>query len=59
VLSIYFTRLYLRWRSDIRAGRGQRSAPAQFKKMQMAVRGNAPYAAGAVLRDLDGARRLH
>jgi putative membrane protein len=38
VLSIYPTRLYLRWRSDIRASRGQRLEPAQFKKMQMIVR---------------------
>ncbi len=28
----------LRWRYDIRAGSGQRLAPAQFKKMQMIVR---------------------
>jgi putative membrane protein len=42
VLSIYPTRLYLRWRSDIRAGRGQRLAPAQFKKMQMIVRVEMP-----------------
>jgi putative membrane protein len=38
VLSIYPTRLYLRWRSDIRAGRGQQLEPAQLKKMQMIVR---------------------
>jgi hypothetical protein len=36
VLSIYPPRL--RWRYDIRAGSGQRLAPAQFKKMQMIVR---------------------
>jgi putative membrane protein len=38
VLSIYPTRLYLRWRSDILAGRGQQLAPAQFRKIQMIVR---------------------
>jgi putative membrane protein len=38
VLSIWPTRLYLRWRSDSGAGRGQQLAPAQFKKMQMIVR---------------------
>jgi uncharacterized membrane protein len=38
VQSIHPTRRYLRWRSDIRAGRRQRLAPAQFKKMQMIVR---------------------
>jgi len=38
VLSIYPTRLYLRWRSDILAGRGQQLASAQFRKIQMIVR---------------------
>ncbi len=38
VLSIYPTRLYLRWRSDILAGRGQQLAAAQFRKIQMIVR---------------------
>jgi putative membrane protein len=38
VLSIYPTRLYLRWRSDTGAGLGQQLAPAQFKKIQMIVR---------------------
>jgi hypothetical protein len=53
------TRRYLRWRSDMHDGRGQRLAPAQFKKMQNdRACGNAPYAADAVFCDLDGARRL-
>jgi putative membrane protein len=38
VLSIYPTRLYLRWRSGILAGRGQQLAPAQFRKIQMTLR---------------------
>ncbi len=38
LLSIYPTRLYLRWRSDVLAGRGQQLPSAQFRKIQMIVR---------------------
>jgi putative membrane protein len=38
VLSIYPTRLYLRWRADILAGRGQQLAPVQFRKIQIILR---------------------
>jgi putative membrane protein len=34
VLSIYPTRLYLRWRSDILAGRGQQLVPASSRKFK-------------------------
>jgi putative membrane protein len=37
-LSIYPTVIFLRWRADTKAGRGQQLAPAQFKKIQMIVR---------------------
>ena len=38
VLSIYPTVIFLRWRADTRAGRGQQLAPGQFKKIQMILR---------------------
>lgn len=38
LLSIYPTLVFLRWRADTSAGRGQRLAAAQFKKIQMIVR---------------------
>jgi putative membrane protein len=38
VLSIYPTVVFLRWRADTRAGRGQQLAPGQFKKIQMILR---------------------
>jgi putative membrane protein len=38
LLSIYPTLIFLRWRADTKAGRGQQLAPAQFKKIQMIVR---------------------
>jgi putative membrane protein len=38
LLSIYPTRVFLRWRSDTRAGRGQQLASAQFKNIQMILR---------------------
>ena len=38
LLSIYPTVIFLRWRSDTKAGRGQQLALAQFKKIQMIVR---------------------
>jgi putative membrane protein len=38
LLSIYPTVIFLRWRSDVVAGRGQQLALAQFKKLQMIVR---------------------
>jgi putative membrane protein len=38
VLSIYPTLVFLRWRAETRAGRGQRLAAAQFRKIQMIVR---------------------
>jgi putative membrane protein len=38
LLSIYPTVIFLRWRSDSVAGRGQQLAPAQFRKIQMIVR---------------------
>ena len=38
LLSIYPTAIFLRWRSDVVAGRGQQLALAQFKKLQMIVR---------------------
>jgi putative membrane protein len=38
LLSVYPTLLYLRWRTDTGAGRGQQLAPAQFKKIRMIAR---------------------
>jgi putative membrane protein len=38
LLSIYPTVIFLRWRSDTVAGRGQQLAPDQFKKIQMILR---------------------
>jgi putative membrane protein len=38
LLSIYPTMVFLRWRADTKAGRGQQLAAAQFKKIQMIVR---------------------
>jgi putative membrane protein len=38
LLSIYPTVIFLRWRNDTRAGRGQQLARPQFKKIQMMVR---------------------
>ncbi|SDR91304.1 DUF2214 family protein [Bradyrhizobium canariense] len=38
LLSIYPTVLFLRWRSETLAGRGQQLAQGQFKKIQMIVR---------------------
>jgi putative membrane protein len=38
LLSIYPTLIYLRWRSDTGAGRGQQLAPDQFRKIQMILR---------------------
>jgi putative membrane protein len=38
LLSIYPTVIFQRWRSDVVAGRGQKLAQAQFKKIQMIVR---------------------
>jgi putative membrane protein len=38
LLSIYPTLIFLRWRSDTVAGRGQQLAPDQFKKIQMILR---------------------
>lgn len=38
LLSIYPTVVFLRWRYDTRAGRGQQLVHGQFKKVQMIVR---------------------
>jgi putative membrane protein len=38
LLSIYPTLIYLRWRSDTGAGRGQQLAPDQFRKIQIILR---------------------
>jgi putative membrane protein len=38
LLSIYPTIVFLRWRADTKAGRGQQLAAAQFRKIQMIVR---------------------
>jgi putative membrane protein len=38
LLSIYPTMMFLRWRADTKAGKGQQLAAAQFKKIQMIVR---------------------
>jgi putative membrane protein len=38
LLSIYPTMVFLRWRADTKAGRGQQLAAAQFKKIQMILR---------------------
>jgi putative membrane protein len=38
LLSIYPTLIFLRWRSDTVAGRGQQLAQDQFKKIQMILR---------------------
>jgi putative membrane protein len=38
LLSIYPTMIFLRWRSDSRAGRGQQLAHDQFGKLQMVLR---------------------
>jgi putative membrane protein len=38
LLSIYPTVLFLRWRADTQAGRGQKLKPGQFKKLQMIMR---------------------
>ena len=38
LLSIYPTVVFLRWRADSRAGRGQGLAPRQFKQLQMILR---------------------
>jgi len=38
LLSIYPTLVFLRWRGDTHAGRGQHLAPGQFKQLQMIMR---------------------
>ena len=38
LLSIYPTLIFLRWRSDTQAGRGQQLERSQFKKIQMIAR---------------------
>ena len=38
LLSIYPTVVFLRWRADTRAGRGQQLEAGQFKKIQMILR---------------------
>jgi putative membrane protein len=38
LISIYPTVIFLRWRNDTRAGRGQQLERGQFKKIQMMVR---------------------
>ena len=38
LISIFPTVVFLRWRADTRAGRGQQLAPRQFKRLQMIVR---------------------
>jgi putative membrane protein len=38
LISIYPTVVYLRWRADTRAGRGQQLEAGQFKKIQMILR---------------------
>lgn len=38
LLSIYPTMVFLRWRADTKAGKGQQLAAAQFRKIQMFVR---------------------
>jgi putative membrane protein len=38
VLSIYPTAVFLRWRADTRAGRGQQLEPGRFKRIQMILR---------------------
>jgi putative membrane protein len=38
LLSIYPTRIFLRWRADSNAGRGQQLARDQFRKIQMILR---------------------
>ena len=38
LLSVYPTVVFLRWRADTKAGRGQQLAAAQFRKIQMMVR---------------------
>ena len=38
LLSIYPTVVFLRWRADTGAGRGQQLAAAQFRRIQMIVR---------------------
>ncbi len=38
LISIFPTVVFLRWRADTRAGRGQQLAPRQFKRLQMILR---------------------
>jgi putative membrane protein len=38
LISIYPTVIFLRWRSETSAGRGQQLASDQFKKLQMILR---------------------
>ena len=38
LLSIYPTMVFLRWRADTKAGKGQQLAAAQFRKIQIIVR---------------------
>jgi putative membrane protein len=38
LLSIYPTVVFLRWRADTRAGRGQQLEPGRFKRIQMILR---------------------
>lgn len=38
LLSIYPTIVFLRWRADTRAGRGQGLAPGRFRRLQMILR---------------------
>ncbi len=38
LISIYPTVIFLRWRNDTRAGRGQQLERSQFKKIQMMIR---------------------
>ena len=38
LISIYPTVVFLRWRADTRAGRGQQLEPGRFKRIQMILR---------------------
>ena len=58
LMSIYPTLVFLRWRSDTSAGRGQQLAQDQFKRIQMILRVEMTLLLLAPLRDLDGARRV-
>ena len=59
LLSVYPTVIFLRWRSDTGAGQGNNWRRINSASSRCIVRdGNGPVAAGAVLRNLDGARRV-